>query len=316
MLRQVAAGAALVAVAAAVLLWEPVIRHEAVRLAPRSALFLEASVAAPAGPAASVAGSARAPASLPRNGLAAAYARTTDMRAFVLDAMQRPKEGGHLYARAALAECFTHSDRSVHEQAIRRVVASTGTVSLKQMEASDRLLRRCASLAGGEAQRLYRLLIEHPGAIDDPMLQMQRALQAGHLPGDTLRRFVARIFEADDAMLYAVLEQIAERDPEALAAEGIRFGDRILRERDGPDDRYARLALETAGCKENSWCAWDSVAENNCALGGMCANGWRAHVTLQLQLEGHSQDGIARFWTFSDRVRTAIDGKDVSFFVR
>lgn len=254
-------------------------------------------------------------------GLLAGFSQATDYRQFVLDAMKRPAEGGHFYARYALARCLG-GDRAAIDHGVQQTVAQTGTVSPMQLEIGDRVVRRCASFGRGEASRMLSEVILQSRDGPDPLLQAERELQSAMRGEDreALRRATARLLELGDPLLLtegpASLLHVASADPAARAADGFRFGDRIVANEDKPESLLAGMALVLGACREETPCGFDTVMEMQCTAHGFCQSDWMSGARALLAEGGLQPKEIERAFGYVARVRRAIDEKDTAFFVR
>ncbi|MBK0391908.1 hypothetical protein [Ramlibacter algicola] len=314
MLRQAAAGAALVAAAAAVLLWEPAIDHEPARLVPR-ALAVAARVGiAPQGTPDE---SRPVATQVPRTSLAAAYARATDVRQFVLEAMQRPGDGGLFYARIALQNC-SGADHATMDAAIRRVIELTGTVSADQMRVADAAVRRCASFQGREAHRLFERAVLQSRDGSDPLVNAERgfgeALAAGDR--DRVRAAVVRILDLGDPHLQVLLLRTARRASAAHESSGDAPGEGQPLDAAQVDEVLSGSAIALAACRDGLSCDYDAVMHMECLGAGLCAGSREAHVRAWLALGGIAAQDIDRLPALVTRARRAMDEKDVDFFLR
>ena len=123
---------------------------------------------------------AASPASVGLSKIQIQFHDATDWRAFALDAMKEPQNGGRFYAQHAADIC----SRGMNEQKAdaqagqAREVAALGTISTAQLAANERYFSRCASFAKGETLALYNQIQSESADGADPLIEARKAVRA------------------------------------------------------------------------------------------------------------------------------------------
>lgn len=273
--------------------------------------------------AASAAGTPTAPAG-PSRELQAAFLKASDWRAFVMDAMKRPGEGGYFYAAHAMNYCGRDLAyaRGAAQKAVAGEIADTGTMDPRVAQQRERMLASCAAFAEGEVAQLSRdLKARAESERSDPLYAADR----GSIPviqrasRDDVRAMAARLLELDDPLLLSgrhLLYGIATADAEARSKSGLIFDGQLITVAQEPEYTKAAYALQLGACKPNAPCAADDEIRFACTLGRYCPADREADVRHRLSLIGVDDAGFAQVLAMAARVRRAVEERNVAFFVR
>lgn len=252
--------------------------------------------------------------------LRADFEQAGDYRAFAMAALDRPAEGGLLYARHAVLACL-NGDRGVVNRGVKTSVDQHGTVDPAQIAAGERLLARCASFFPGEHARLIGEMKARAQRAADPLLQAEQAGAEAERDGrpEVLRAAAARILAIGDPLLlssHGALFRLTMADAEAKKEGGLWVDHKLVRPDDGNETLLWSAALSLGMCADTGPCGSDELVEAACILNGICKAGREAYFRWFFEEGGLGQGEIDTIFARTDRVRRAVREQDVGFFVR
>lgn len=251
------------------------------------------------------------------------FAAAQDLAAFARQALRRPAEGGHFYARYVASQCgrdFAAIAR-LGEAAVQKEIGLTGSVPAWRLELMQDLPRRCASFAPGEASSIVAGLKARSYDATDPLLVAERDLIAAARSRrpEALRPAVRRLMRIDDPLLWTdhrLYDSVAQADPEARSRLGLFLDGRVVSAADEPGYLEASTALDLGFCTPGLPCAADDLLRIVCASGGACASDRDRQAKDLYLASGGSEAGWRRVTALADRIREARRSGAVSMFVR
>ncbi|WP_427914588.1 hypothetical protein ACPWT1_06645 [Ramlibacter sp. MMS24-I3-19] len=235
-------------------------------------------------------------------------------------ALDRPAEGGLLYARQAVLACL-NGDRGLVNRAVTRSVDQHGTVDPAQIAAGERLLARCASFFPGEHARLIGEMKARAERATDPLLQAEQAGAEAERDGrpEVLRAAAARMLAIGDPLLlssHGSLVRLTMADAEAKKEGGLWVDNKVVRRDDGNEFLLWSAALSLGMCAGTGPCGSDGLVETACILHGICKADREAYFRWFFDEGGLGRDEIDTIFARADRVRRAVREQDIGFFVR
>lgn len=260
----------------------------------------------------------------PSKDLQQALVRSFDWRAFTLNAMTRPAEGGYFYAAHALGICGRNIQavRQLAEKNAVTEIAETGTLDPRVVAIRARLFADCAAFVDGETAQLSRTL---KAKIDtensDPLTVAEReAIAAIRKASKSEVEAAARkLLALDDPLLLSarnLLYGIATADAEAREKTGLVFNGKLITVAEEPEYTKALYALQLGACRNDAPCAADDEIRFACAAGRYCPASREADVRHRLSLIGAKTSDAEQVFEMAASVRRAVQERDIAFFVR
>ncbi len=236
----------------------------------------------------------------------------TDLKAYVIDALKRPQEGGAFYAALALRECSRGDLAYMKAEAaevLQKVSAKTTTVTAEQMKAINAAADRCVNFSEGEVRAYADELMRVRD--DDPLAQLQtRAMSRDATERDKAR---AAILETGNLTLMS-----EARVPTVLlqaAIDNLSTGMVYRYEGKTYADENDQRALDNgawlATCGPGP-CQIDREMRIACVAQGDCYGSREGY--LRQQVFKDDPKGYEHAIKVSEQVRAALLRKDTSIF--
>lgn len=249
--------------------------------------------------------------------LKALLATSTDWRAFAMEAMRHPEEGGDLYAGYVVDLCSIREGLAkIGEIGTRDSLARTSTVTPQQLQMRA-WLAHCAAFTDAELSSLVQEIRKHAPDGRDPLVAANRALEGALRNGDrgNVQAVLQDALAEGDALVLGhrhVLQRTMARRfgnaPPGLHFEGTRYANQ--------QDANLQHAVDVALCADGAPCALRGQMLMSCLSGGSCADDPLAYVADHYRAWGASPDQIDDVARLARRVRDALDRGDASAFVR
>jgi len=278
-----------------------------------------AAVAAPSAPAAVTA--APQPAR-PSERMARAFFATRDWRAFAMEALKHPSEGGAFYAHYIAAQCSRAVSATLVAEMPGHLAATataTGTLSAGQADEAGRVAGLCAGFAAGEAATLADAAAALPG---DPILAAVQDARSALRGSDrsAVRQSLQAVLDLGEPLALAegaILARAMASDPEARVVHGAYFDGRVYPPDGSVEWSQFTLATELAQCSAGRVCALDESLAIYCMTGGTCARDRVEYLRQKWAVEGGLTpaqfEGVL---TLADRMREALTEGRAGAFVR
>jgi hypothetical protein len=276
--------------------------------------------------AASAAQSSPAAAFVPADkGLQRMFAASRDWRAFALAAKDHPESGGRFYAIHAANLCARDnlSIQKTAQAGQAQQLAVSGTVSNERLALTDSLATRCSAFVPAEAAELVASLRAQSKDGADPLLAARQKLLDGKERSDAteVRESVRRMLATGDPLLLSVddlLMLAMSFQPKNPNERSYWFDGQSYDVFDGSGDALMlKLAVELGTCAVGAICALDDKIAISCISQSDCITDRVAYLQTQyLQSTGASPDGFVKILALADKVRSAIQARNVDAFVR
>ena len=267
--------------------------------------------------------------------LATEFKAAKDWRAFALNALARPKEGGYFYARFAanlcgrgMAELSKESKENVTLE-----INQSGTVSTERIVATERITTTCAGFAAGETAELSRSIPNRADIRDDPLMAAQIAIKdalnnLNNLSNDASKNLNSSGFKnaiqglLDTGDLLVLNESLSLQiamgtDPEALKNYGFWFDGKLYTSDNVLGSTALLGGMKLALCSENQFCQLDDDMMINCITGGNCIPDRHKWLKMRYASEGGmTAEQFQEVEKMERRMREVISSKNASAFVR
>jgi len=235
-----------------------------------------------------------------------------DLKAFVVDALKRPKEGGAFYAALALRECSRGDLAYMKAEAasvLQKVSAQSSTVTTAQMAAINAAADRCVNFSDGEVTAYANEI----GRVrkDDPLLQLQAQSMARD-PEQRAKAVTAILATGNLSLMSearlptSILQASMERTPTGLVYryDGKTYSDESAQR---AIDNGAWLATCGAGP-----CEIDREMRVECVAAGNCYGSREEY--LRQQVFKDDPRGFEQALRMSEAMRAALVRGDTSIF--
>ena len=174
----------------------------------------------------------------------------TNYRAFIFEALKRPREGGYMYAYGAIGACRVDSN----------AIKTSGTPSAPQREAADTLAKRCDMTEAERSAAFVQIAHDRQaGNLDaDPLMKLTfDVLNAKSV--EQKRDVIASILNSQDPSLLSSLVTAAAVDFKEGANTNVRlhFGGRYYDVDDDADVLF--YAMQLAQCSLGEDCGATSI---------------------------------------------------------
>jgi hypothetical protein len=259
----------------------------------------------------------------PSRNLQREFSTSSNLRAFALNAMNRPSEGGIFYALYAASICgrdFAAISRLGNAR-VAKEIASKATASSSRLTLVTNLGKRCSAFTVGEAGAMWRSLKARDRDSGDPLLAAEQQFIAAWKSRrpDMMRAAVARLMHLDDPLLWTehrLNRYLAQFDPEANRTSGIFLLGKVYNHKDGLKTLEASIALDLGFCKKNLPCALDDELQVGCALGQDCAPDRDQNAKHYLFANGGTEENWRNVLALVSEVQVALGSRNVAIFVR
>lgn len=192
-----------------------------------------------------------------------------DLRAFALQAMRRPAEGGLFYARMAGDWCQLAQPAALQwiEQGVRSEIEQTGTIGSVRLATIERIHRRCAGFIGTARDELHASIRAEAGNRADPLLNAETDMRSAKRGADpeAWRAAMQALVDLHDPLLLshnwtflASIGRFGDRPPAGMWFDGQNY-------RNDNAGIYQQ-ALELATCTPGAPCAMDDQILMTCTI--------------------------------------------------
>jgi hypothetical protein len=255
--------------------------------------------------------------------LRADFASAQSWRAFALEALARPKEGGYFYAIYA-ADLCSRDVRALSkegEKSISSTVSTTGTVSSGLQDVVKKVSTRCADFSQGEAAELSRTTRKRAEDGTDPLMMAVDRLNASLRLKDrnNLETALAGLLATRDPLVLDGSENLRramsagsdlDKNGAVFYFEGVNY----MTKR---EEEVGALifAMRLATCTDNVPCALSDGMELDCITGGDCSMDRVAYVKKALAVAGPAQVSYQYVDDLRQKISAAIASNNVTAFL-
>jgi hypothetical protein len=194
-----------------------------------------------------------------------------DIKAFVIEALKHPENGGAFYATIALDRCYEGIlvMKAAADATIKKIVAAESTIGPERIAAINGALTRCAGFPEGEIFELRSEAFKHAVDGTDPLYTTEENLR-DLSPGSPELKTVF------DSGFWGVISQrtiplyLMRSAPDDRASDvTLRFKGKIYP--DGSADQLVLIVATRLGtCVDGDYCALDFEMETQCRRLGQC----------------------------------------------